>query len=243
VITLQDVEQAGAAHGPQIVSKDVRAGIRNAIAASMSRAKREIPPYFLQVAMDFSPAAAWVAAYNESRPPPERLLPSVLMLKAVARAAAEEPGFNGYFGPQGYEPSRAVNLGGAIALRGGGLVAPALFDAAGKSVSILMRELQDLVTRVRAGHMRSSEVSSATITVTSLGDEGVDGVLPIIYPPQVAIVGFGGVVVRPWVVDWRVEPRSVLNISLAADHRVTDGRRGARFLSRVRDLLGRPAEL
>ncbi len=255
VITLQDVERAAAAAAgppapgtaqPVIVGKtgaDVRAGIRNAIAASMSRAKREIPHYYLQLNMDFSVAAHWLAAYNEARPPPERLLPSVLMLKAVACSAAEKSGFNGYYGAHGYEASRAVHLGVAIALRGGGLVAPALFDASQKTLPTLMRELQDLVGRVRSGHMRSSEISSATLTVTSLGDEGVDAVLPIIYPPQVAIIGFGSVVERPWVVDGRVEARPVLNLSLAADHRVSDGRQGAQFLARVRDRLMRPAEL
>ncbi len=265
VVTLQDVERAATAAGgarpaasavpavgPGIApsgapaaatAADARAGIRNAIAASMSRAKREIPHYYLQLAMDFSLAANWLAAYNEARPPPERLLPSVLMLKAAALAAAERKGFNGYYGPHGFEASSAVHLGVAIALRGGGLVAPALFDASAKTLPTLMHELQDLVGRVRGGHMRSSEISSATLTVTSLGDEGVDMVLPIIYPPQVAIIGFGGVLQRPWVVDGGVEVRPVLCLSLAADHRVTDGRQGAQFLARVRDWLMRPAEL
>jgi pyruvate dehydrogenase E2 component (dihydrolipoamide acetyltransferase) len=106
-----------------------------------------------------------------------------------------------------------------------------------------MSELTDLVARVRAGHMRSSEIAAATITVTSLGDEGVDVVYPIIHPPQVAIVGFGSVVERPWVIDGRIEPRPVVSVTLAADHRVTDGRVGAQFLAHIRDLLARPAGL
>jgi pyruvate dehydrogenase E2 component (dihydrolipoamide acetyltransferase) len=260
VITLDDIERAtqtaasGGAQLPGVPSAasaaksgtgtaDVRARIRNAIAASMSRGKREIPHYYLQLAMDFSPPSSWLAGYNEVRPPPERILTSVLLIKATARAAAERPGFNGYYGPRGFEPSRAVHIGVAIALRGGGLVAPALFDADQKALPILMHELQDLVGRVRSGHMRSSEISSATLTITSLGDEGVDAVLPIIYPPQVAIMGFGSVLERPWVIDGRVEARPVLQLALAADHRVTDGRQGAQFLARVRDLLMRPAEL
>jgi pyruvate dehydrogenase E2 component (dihydrolipoamide acetyltransferase) len=246
-ITLQDVERAAQSLASAVAAPaditEARAGIRNAIAASMSRGKREIPHYYLQLTMDFTPAMSWLAQYNETRPPPERLLPGVLMIKAVARAAAEKPGFNGYFNPGGFEPSRAIHTGVAIALRGGGLVAPALFDANEKPLAVLMRELQDLVTRVRKGHMRSSEVSSATITITSLGDEGADMVLPIIYPPQVAIVGFGSVVERPWVIEGRIEARSVLTLTLAADHRVTDGRQGAQFLAKVRDALTRPAEL
>jgi pyruvate dehydrogenase E2 component (dihydrolipoamide acetyltransferase) len=242
-VTLSDVERAatGARVGAP-AAKD-RSGMRNAIAASMSRGKREIPHYYLQLAMDLKPALDWLEKFNSSRPVPERLLTAVLFNKAAARAAAEKPGFNGYFGPRGFEPSQAVHLGVAIALRGGGLVAPAILNADQKPLPAFMRELQDLVSRVRAGHMRSSEIGSATITVTSLGDEGVDIVYPIIHPPQVAIIGFGSVVERPWVVDGRIEARPIVNLTLAADHRVTDGRVGAQFLARIRDLLMQPAEL
>jgi pyruvate dehydrogenase E2 component (dihydrolipoamide acetyltransferase) len=221
----------------------MRAGIRTAIAASMSRSKREIPHYYLQLAMDFQPAASWLEAFNQARAVPDRVLTAVLLIKAAARAAAEKRGFNGYFGERGFEPAASVHMGVAIALRGGGLVAPAIFDADRKPITALMRELQDLVARVRAGHMRSSEISSATLTVTSLGDEGVDTLYPIIYPPQVAIIGFGSVTERPWVVDHRLEVRPVLNVTLAADHRVTDGRQGAQFLARIRDLLAQPGDL
>jgi len=245
VITLQDVERAAAAVPSAAPAQPAaaRAGMRNAIAASMSRSKREIPHYYLQLAMDFDPAARWLAAFNESRPVPERVLTAVLLIKATARAAAEKPGFNGYFGASGFAPSASVHVGVAIALRGGGLVAPAILDADRKPLPALMHDLQDLVGRVRAGHMRSSEISSATLTVTSLGDEGTDVIYPVIYPPQVAIVGFGAVLERPWVVEGRIKVRPVLNLTLAADHRVTDGRQGAQFLARIRDGLTRPAEL
>lgn len=86
-------------------------------------------------------------------------------------------------------------------MRGGGLVAPAIHDAERKPLADLMRELQDLVARVRGGHLRSSEIADATITMTSLGDDGVDCLYPVIHPPQVAIVGIGSVLERPWVVD------------------------------------------
>lgn len=247
VITLQDVEHAAGiprSTAPTPVQPAAaRAGMRNAIAASMSRSKREIPHYYLQLAMDIQPAVRWLEAFNQSRPVPERLLSTVLLIKATARAAAEKPGFNGYFGTAGFAPAAAVHLGVAIALRGGGLVAPAILDADRKPLADIMRELQDLVSRVRAGHMRSSEIASATLTMTSLGEAGADAIYPIIYPPQVAILGFGAVVERPWAVDGRVEVRPVLNLTLAADHRVTDGRQGAQFLARIRDWLTRPAEL
>jgi pyruvate dehydrogenase E2 component (dihydrolipoyllysine-residue acetyltransferase) len=100
--------------------------------------------------------------------------------------------------------------------------------------------LTDLVARARAGHLRSSELSLATITVTSLGESGAETVFPIIFPDQVAIVGVGSPCERPWVVDGAVVPRSVLTLSLAADHRVSDGRTGARFLERIATHLAAP---
>lgn len=246
VITIQDIERAAeSAALPRSVAPPAaaRGGKRNAIAASMSRSKREIPHYYLQLAMDFGAAASWLEQFNQSRPVPERLLPAVLLIKATARAATVKPGFNGYFGAGGFDPAPSVHLGVAIALRGGGLVAPAILDADQKPLTTIMRELQDLVARVRAGHMRSSEIASATLTVTSLGEDGADAIYPIIHPPQVAIIGFGSVLERPWVVDGRVEARPVLNLTLAADHRVTDGRQGAQFLARIRDWLARPGDL
>jgi pyruvate dehydrogenase E2 component (dihydrolipoamide acetyltransferase) len=217
--------------------------MRHAIAVAMSRSKREIPHYYLQLALDFLPARSWLEAYNAARPPPQRLLPAVVLIKAAARAAAELPGFNGYFGADGFQQAPAVHAGIAIALRGGGLVAPAIMDAAQKPLATLMQDLTALVGRVRGGRMRSGEFSAATITINSLGEEGVDALFPIIQPPQVAILGFGSVLERPWVVDGRIDARPVLSVTLAADHRVTDGRDGARYLARIRDLLSRPAEL
>jgi pyruvate dehydrogenase E2 component (dihydrolipoamide acetyltransferase) len=134
-------------------------------------------------------------------------------------------------------------VGTAIALRGGGLVAPALLDANRKDVKTLMREFSDLVKRVRAGRMRASELTSATITVTSLGAEAVDVLFPIINPPQVAIIGAGTIGDRPWVDGGQLLVRPVLSLTLAADHRVTDGRAGSRLLRRIGELLAQPAAL
>jgi pyruvate dehydrogenase E2 component (dihydrolipoamide acetyltransferase) len=106
-----------------------------------------------------------------------------------------------------------------------------------------MRALRDLVQRARSGGLRSSELSDATITVTSLGEQGVESVLGIVYPPQVAIVGFGRIVERPWVVDGAVVPRSVVTATLSADHRVSDGHRGGLFLAAVERLLQAPERL
>jgi pyruvate dehydrogenase E2 component (dihydrolipoamide acetyltransferase) len=239
-VTLRDVDAAVRATAPP---SQPGTGMRHAIATAMSRAKREIPHYYLQLEMDLGPTLQWLEAHNAAVPVPERLLLAALQVKAVALACAQKPGFSGWFGQDGFAPAPAVNVGVAIALRGGGLIAPAIADTSHKTLAAVMQELQDLVARVRRGRLRSTEISSATISVTSLGDEGVDTLWPIIQPPQVAIVGFGSPLERPWVVGREVAPRPVMHISLAADHRVSDGRQGAQFLARVRELLATPAEL
>lgn len=136
-----------------------------------------------------------------------------------------------------------VHLGWAIALRGGGLVAPAIHHAQNLPLPALMDALRDLVQRARAGGLRSSELSDPTVTVTSLGDRGADEVLGVIYPPQVAILGFGRIVERPWVVQGQVLPQAVVSVSLAADHRVSDGHLGGQLLAAIDSALQSPDTL
>ncbi len=222
---------------------DARSAMRGVIGSAMARAKREIPHYYLAHALDFGAAREWLTRYNAALPVRERLIEGLLVVKAVALAAARIEGFNGYFRDGRFERSSAIHVGTAIAMRGGGLVAPALLDADRKDLKTLMLEFSDLVTRVRTGHMRSSEFMTATITVTSLGEDGVETIYPIINPPQVAIVGTGCISERPWVHAGSMAARPVLDLTLAADHRVTDGRIGSRFLKMVAELLAAPEKL
>jgi pyruvate dehydrogenase E2 component (dihydrolipoyllysine-residue acetyltransferase) len=217
--------------------------MRHAIAAAMSRSKREIPHYYMNHRMDVSAAQLWLDDYNADRPPPERILFGALLVKAVASAVHEFPEFNGVYEADGFIPSKTVNAGVAISIRGGGLVAPAIQNADALSLSELMTQMRDLVGRVRRGSFRASELTSSTITVNSLGDRGVEGVFPIIYPPQVAIIGFGKVSRRPWVIEDEVLPRPVLHMTLAADHRASDGHRGGLFLNAIADQIASPEAL
>jgi pyruvate dehydrogenase E2 component (dihydrolipoamide acetyltransferase) len=240
-VTLHDVEAASLA--AKAAPPDRAAEMRKAIAAAMGRSKREIPHYYLSEPVPMRAALDWLAAANAGRPVTERLLLAVLQLKAVALALRKFPDMNGYYRDGAFQPAGAANVGVAIALRQGGLVAPALLDAGGKPLEQLMRELADLVRRARAGSLRSSEMGDATITVTNLGEQGVEMVSGVIYPPQVALVGFGRLTERPWVRDGGLCVMPVVTASLAADHRVSDGHRGALLLAEIRDLLQRPAEL
>lgn len=219
------------------------AAMRTAIAATMARSKREIPHYYLEHQVDLTPCERWLARKNATLPPDSRLLIGALALKAVALAIHRFPAFNGFYRDNRFEPSKAVHVGVAISIRGGGLAAPALHDTDQLSLDELMSGMRDLVQRTRTGRIRSSEMSDPTITVSSLGERGVEALYGIIYPPQVAIVGFGKVVVRPWVVDGAIGPRSVVTMTLAADHRVTDGHAGALFLAEIGKLLQEPEKL
>lgn len=248
VIELADVESAAQPAAPAAVAsvegpRDPTATMRAAIASAMARSKREIPHYYLSLSMDFGPAIAWLERHNSAVEPAGRLLYPALVIKAVALAAREVAGFNGFWRDGRFEPSAAVHVGVAIALRGGGLIAPAVLDAADKPLDVLMAEFRDLVGRARTARLKGSELASPTITVTSLGDVGVEAVLPVINPPQVAMVGVGSVSQRPWVVDGAVVARPVITLALAGDHRVSDGRLGAQFLDRIRRKLGAPEAL
>ncbi len=222
---------------------DRQASMRRAIAASMERSKREIPHYYVGLDVDLSAAAAWLEVANAERPVAERLLPAVLLLKAAAVAARTVPDLNGFWVDGGFRPADHVHLGVAVSLRGGGLVAPAIHDADTLGLDELMAALRDLVGRARAGRLRSSEMADPTITVTNLGEQGVTTVYAVITPPQVAMVGFGRVAERPWAEGGMVGARPVVTATLAGDHRVTDGLRGARFLAAVDKLLHTPEAL
>jgi pyruvate dehydrogenase E2 component (dihydrolipoamide acetyltransferase) len=232
-VSVADVEAAAQAAAPAD-------GMREVIGAAMARSKREIPHYYLGHTIDLEAALRWLEAENLKRTVAERILHGALLLQAVALTLRAYPEFNGHCVGGRFKPSERVHLGVAISLRQGGLIAPAIHDANQLPLAGLMASLRDLVRRARTGGLRSSELSDPTITVTSLGEQGTESVFPVIYPPQVAIVGFGAVTRRPWIAADRIEPRRVIFCSLAADHRVSDGHRGGRFLYAVAQRLQEP---
>jgi pyruvate dehydrogenase E2 component (dihydrolipoamide acetyltransferase) len=245
-VTLVDVEQAAAVKvspARTAAAPDKQVEMRRAIAAAMSRSKREIPHYYLSEPVPMRRATEWLAKANEGRPITTRLLMAVLQLKAVALALRKFPEMNGFFRDGAFRPAAAAHIGVAISLRQGGLIAPAIHDVGEKTLEQLMLELTDLVKRARAGSLRSSEMSDPTVTVTNLGEQGVAAVYGVIYPPQVALVGFGRIVEQPWAENGALTVMPVVTASLAADHRVSDGHRGALFLAALRDLLQQPEDL
>jgi pyruvate dehydrogenase E2 component (dihydrolipoamide acetyltransferase) len=245
-ITRADVERVsvtGTPAGGQGEPADSAARRRQAIAAAMARSKREIPHFYLGTTVDMTCALTWLVAENARRPVTERLLPAALLIKAVALALHEVPELNGFWVNGAFVPGTGIHPGVAISLRGGGLVAPAIHDADQKDHTAVMASLRDLVARARTGGLKSSELSDPTITITNLGEQGVEIGFGIIYPPQIALVSFGKIMDRPIAVNREVVVRSVLTATLSADHRAVDGHRAGLFLSAVDRHLQQPERL
>ncbi|MBM9605288.1 dihydrolipoamide acetyltransferase family protein [Desulfopila inferna] len=252
-IRASDIEQAAAAPPipPQPTTPfpekagagDHQTSMRRAIANAMARSKREIPHYYLQTRIDMSRTLLRLTSENEKRPIKDRILPVVPLIRAVALALTDFPEFNGYWIDDRHQTAEAINIGFVISLRRGGIVAPAILNADEMTGDELMAALRDLIRRARSGGLRSSEVTDATITVTSLGELGVETVYGIIYPPQLALVGFGKTMEQPWAENGMLGVRPVLTATLAADHRATDGHRGAKFLDAINRYLQETPEL
>jgi pyruvate dehydrogenase E2 component (dihydrolipoamide acetyltransferase) len=209
----------------------------------MARSKREIPHYYLSTSIDMKRSVDWLTQENLKRSVEDRLVYGVLLLKAVGLALCEVPELNSVWNAGKVVQSTEIHVGTAISLRGGGLVAPALHNTDKQSLDELMRKFRDLVQRGRSGSLRSSELSDPTITVTSLGERGVEAVFGIIYPPQVALVGFGKITERPCSVEGQIVSRPIITATLSGDHRVSDGHRGGLFLAAIDKLLQEPEKL
>jgi pyruvate dehydrogenase E2 component (dihydrolipoamide acetyltransferase) len=235
--------QTPARSTPSRATPEFAAGMRRAIAAAMSKSNREIPHYYLSTRIDMTAPLRWLEEENRKRPIRDRLLPAVLTLKGVALALRDVPELNSFWLNDQLQRSDAIHIGFAVAIRGGGLVTPAIHDADKKTLDEIMASVRDLIDRSRSGHLRASEMSDPTITVTNLGDLGAESVFGVIYPPQVALVGFGKISEQPWAADGMLGVRRVLNASLAGDHRATDGHRGAQFLDALDRHVQDPAKL
>ncbi|MGY2039911.1 2-oxo acid dehydrogenase subunit E2 [Nocardia gipuzkoensis] len=217
--------------------------VRKLIAAAMTRSKRTVPHYYLSSTIDMDAALRWLEDMNRRAPVTARMLSSALLLCATARAARTVPDLNGHWLDDEFRPASDVHLGVVVSLRGGGIMVPTLPDAGALAPPAMMDALRGVVARARTARLRSADAIPATITVTNLGDLGVDSVFGVIAAPQVAIVGFGAVAQRPCAVNGLVGVRPQLTATLSADHRASDGAVGARFLNTVADLLQQPEEL
>jgi len=235
-------------HLEQVESKKVSSttemsGMRQAIAKAMSRSNADIPHYYLSTPINMTSALHWLEEQNRNRTIEDRILPAALLIRAVVRTLQEVPQLNGFWMDDELHMSEDINPGIAIALRKEGLITPALLNAEHMDIDTTMRALSDLVTRTRSGKLRGSEITQQTITITNLGDLGVESVYGVIYPPQVALVGLGRIIDAPWADGDSLSVRKVMQATLAGDHRATDGRTGGQFLNKLDQILQTPEEL
>ncbi|HLF76594.1 MAG TPA: dihydrolipoamide acetyltransferase family protein [Dehalococcoidia bacterium] len=251
-IMQRDVEEAvarlaaappAAAPPPEPATDDRALRMRQSIAAAMSRSHREIPHFYVESVIDLTRASVWLSEENIRRPVAQRLIYGVLLIKAAALALKRTPQLNGVWNVDHLEVNPNIHVGVAISLPGGGLVSPAIHHTDQLPLTDLMTQFRNLVARARAGRLRSSELSDPTITVTSLGEQGAESVYGLINPPQVALVGFGRLTQRPWVVDGRIEARRVIHATVAGDHRAVDGYRASVYLAEIERLLQEPKTL
>src|SRR3990167_1546328 len=192
--------------------KDKQLLMREAIALTMEKSNREIPHYYLETEISMEKTLEWLEKENSKNPPAKRILYIVPLLKALSLSLKKFPEFNGFYKEGAFQPSQAIHLGIIVSLRSGGLLAPALHDVDQKKLEELMSQLQDLIKRARTGSLRSSEVTDPTITVTNLGEEGVERVFGLIYPPQVAIIGFGKMIEKPVSKNGKIISERVISV-------------------------------
>lgn len=213
--------------------------LRSAVAAAMSKAKKEIPHYYLEKKTDLSETMNFVRNYNSLRGPEKRILPVAFLIKAVALSLMEVPELNAIWDKKLILKSD-INVGFVISLRSGGIVIPSILNANEKTPEQIMDVLNDLIPRARALNLRSSELTDSTISITSLGDGGADKVFGIIYPPQVALIGCGSISTEPVADNGSIKLKEVVHVTLSGDHRASDGLTGSRFLSLISRYLQKP---
>lgn len=220
--------------GPIVQSK-----MRQAIARRMSQSKREAPHYYLLARIDMTEAVRFRAHLNEALGGETRVSINDVIVRACAIALRAFPDLNVTFAGDEMRRHEDENICIAVALDDG-LIAPAILDAGEKTLAEIAAASTDLAERARGGRMRPEELNDGTFTISNLGAYGVETLIGIIQPPQTAILGVGAASETPVVRDGAVTVRTMMEVALSADHRVTDGAYGARFLAEVKRLLERP---
>jgi len=165
-----------------------------------------------------------------------------IVVKAVAEALREHPIMNSTLEGDQIKVFEDVNVGVAVATEKG-LVVPVIHKADKKSLTEIASTVKELVEKAKQGKLSRKELTGGTFTVTNLGMYGVDVFIPIINPPEAAILGVGRVTEKPAIVNKEVRVKPVVQLSLSFDHRIMDGAPAAQFLQRAKQLLENPEAL
>ena len=216
--------------------------MRRAIGRAMSKSKSAAPHFYVSTDIDMGASVSVLETANVTKPRDERNSVTALLIRAVAVTLTDEPRFNAHYTEEGHVLVDDINVGVAIALDDG-LIAPAILDSAGLSVTEIAGRLRDLARRAREGRLRAAETMGATFTVSNLGMYDVSSFVAIVNPPQVAILATGRTMPRPVVVDGDIVVRPVMTATLSADRRAIDGSDAARFLGLLKTRLEEPSGL
>lgn len=216
--------------------------IRTTIARRMLASKQHQPHYYLTVDVDMDAALAFRKTLNEAASETQKVSINDLVVKACALALERHPKFTAQFTEEGLRYAEDIDINIGIALEEG-LIAPAILDCGRKSLGRIAEDAKEMIDRAREGKLRSDEYITGCFTITNLGAYGVESLIGIINPPQAAILGVGSVMAQPVVRDGELAVGQVMKIALSADHRVTDGAEGARFIKEIQTLLENPVSL
>ena len=257
VISREDVaraaEAAGAAQSPE-AAPEVRSpvaerlplrGVRRAMSMAVTTSAFTAPHASVCLAVDVTASMRLrerLAGLSDFAGLP--VSPLLLVAKALLVAARRHPLINSSWDEAAQEIviHPAVNLGIAVATARG-LVVPNVKDAGALPLAGLARALGDLTDAAREGRTTPAAMTGGTITITNVGVFGVDGGTPILNPGEAAILALGQVRQMPWVVDGGLAVRDVVQLTLAFDHRIVDGRLAGEFLADVSAMLTEPAML
>ncbi len=217
--------------------------MRQAIARRMSLSKLTAPHYYVTVEIDMTRAIQMRTEINEELDAESRVTVNDLVIKAVAMALRSHPHFNVTVQAEGIIPNPTVDVSIAVAMDGGGLIAPSMPDVGDASLVDTAARSRDLSRRAREGRLRPNEVSGVGFAVSNLGMYDVKDFVAIITPPNAGAIAVGSVRSTPVVRDGQVVVAEMMSATLSADHRATDGAEGARFMNEVRRVLERPSLL
>ena len=214
-------------------------GLRKSVADKLSRSRREIPEATVWVDVDATEMLRLRAALNA-----DESVPKISLLALLSRftilALRRHPELNARIEGDEIVMSPPVHLGFA-AQTDRGLVVPVVRDAQVHTLEQLSAAVAERTRGAREGTLGPAELTGGTFTVNNYGVFGVDGSAAIINHPEVAILGIGRIIQRPWVVQDEVVPRQMTELTLAFDHRVCDGGTAGGFLRFIADCVESPA--
>lgn len=216
--------------------------LRRALARAMVEAKTTVPHFYLTVDVDAEPLLRMRAEVNGLGPEVPKLSVTDLIVRACALTLQSHPQLNAAWVDNKLRRFQRSNVSVAVALADG-LIAPTLRDLDGISMRELAERLHDMVARAKSNRLRQEELSGGHMAVSNLGMFGIEEFAAIITPPQSSVLAVGGVRDEAVVVDGAVKPGKRMRMTLAIDHRVTDGAQGAEALGRIKWLLEHPAAL